>query len=447
MAIAQTVPGPAPRAGRMALHEADAGEASLNVRLRPIRKRLLLESAAHLAALGLFCIFLARLGAAAMAPERVRLLELVLVFLVAPGVAYKLWHWREARREVAKMWAFGHLEYDEISRAMNNHQVVQNEICGSGRYIDVMHRQIGDSLSESEHQVLEVIREIGQLDAQATEMRQHIARSIQSGKSLTESTRQQAEKGRELIAALEALLREQTGELRESFSHIEAMASKVCELTPLTKIISSIAQQTTLLALNAEIEAAHAGSAGRGFAVVAGEVRKLAMLSSKAAADIAARIGSTCSRVGEQMNAARQSLDQHEANVGTRNLVAGLNDLEIEFTRNGELLLNVISEVDASYQESIRRLSKALGHIQFQDVMRQRMEHVQEALTDMREHLQQLNEKSGRIQWDGKLDRTFDSLLAGHLSRYKMASQTMTHLDVAGGATDKDHSRPAIELF
>jgi len=43
----------------------------------------------------------------------------------------------------------------------------------------------------------------------------------------------------------------------------------------------------------------------------------------------------------------------------------------------------VISGVDASYQESVNRLSKALGHIQFQDVMRQRLEHVQEALREM----------------------------------------------------------------
>jgi len=94
------------------------------------------------------------------------------------------------------------------------------------------------------------------------------------------------------------------------------MASEVRALTPMIKVITSIAQQTSLLALNAEIEAARAGTAGRGFAVVAFEVRKLSVSSTKAAADISAKINATCERVDRELAEARASLKEHEQNDG-----------------------------------------------------------------------------------------------------------------------------------
>jgi len=218
-------------------------------------------------------------------------------------------------------------------------------------------------------------------------------------------------------------------------------------LTPLIKVITTIAQQTSLLALNAEIEAAHAGSAGRGFAVVALEVRKLAVLSTQAAADIAAKINATCKRVDEEMSSAQASLEQHEASSAMSHLATDLGEMQLEFCKNSQLLLEVITEVDANYAESVTRLAEALGHIQFQDVMRQRMEHVQGALVEMRDHLLQLAERPDRPGWDGLFDTTFKTLLESHLNSYKMASQTVTHLAVAGGSSESDHSRPAIELF
>jgi methyl-accepting chemotaxis protein len=121
--------------------------------------------------------------------------------------------------------------------------------------------------------------------------------------------------------------------------------------------------------------------------------------------------------------------------------------MQQEFANNAGLLLNVIGEVDSSYAESIERLSEALGHIQFQDVMRQRMEHVQNALMDMREHLLLLADKQGDLEWDGQLDKTFETLLGSHLEQYKMASQTMTHLALAGGTAGSGSDRPSIELF
>ena len=427
--------------------EADESVQDRRVRLLRIRNRLLREVLVRISLLILFWFCLPESIGHHLNFYELRVAGLVLLFLVLPGIAYKLSHWAEARRAVADMWAFGQSSYHDVSQMLAGHTAVQADMRDSGLYINVMHGQIGDSLSESEREVMKVIEQIGELNAQAAEKRKHIFQSVQSSKALADSTHQRVETNREIIAALEMQLEEQSADMRFNLSRIEGLAGEVAALTPLIKVITSIAQQTSLLALNAEIEAARAGNAGRGFGVVAIEVRKLSVLATQAAADIASKINSTCKRVDTEMADAKCSFQRYEANTGMHNLISGLTEMQQEFSRNSDLLLEVISEVDLSYEESIRRLSEALGHIQFQDVMRQRMEHVQEALIEMREHLLRLAEAPDDPNWSGQLQQTFKSLLTSHLGQYRMASQTATHMAVSGGATNANNDRPPIELF
>jgi hypothetical protein len=65
----------------------------------------------------------------------------------------------------------------------------------------------------------------------------------------------------------------------------------------------------------------------------------------------------------------------------------------------------------------------------------------------MRDHLLWLANTHDNHEWDGTIESGFESILAGHFKKYHMASQTVTHLAAAGGTTNSDHSRPAIELF
>lgn len=416
-------------------------------RLQRISFRLSAEAAFRYLLLAMFWFYISHIMGRELTPYRGRVIGCLVVLLVLPGVCFKFWHYRSARRAIRDMWAFGELNFHQLSELLTARHAIQEDLRGSGKYIDVLHGHIGDSLSESEREIMQVIGQLDRMNAQANEKRGHINKSIQSGKSLAASVQERVATNQGIISALEMQLSEQLSEMDSNFRRIEGLAVEVQTLTPLIKVITSIAQQTNLLALNAGIEAARAGSAGKGFGVVAAEVRKLSVLATKAADEVASRIKTTCQHVEVEMAEAKLSLDQFKSNADMNHLVAGLSEMQQEFSRNCQLLLQVIFEVDASYEESILLLSDALGHIQFQDVMRQRMEHVQGALLEMREHLQWLASMSDDPGWDGNLHRTFMTILAAHMDQYRMASQAVTHRTASGEASGNSFHGPQVELF
>jgi hypothetical protein len=202
--------------------------------------------------------------------------------------------------------------------------------------------------------------------------------------------------------------------------------------------------QTNLLALNAEIEAASAGHAGRGFAVVAGEVRALSKKAASAANDIANSINTAVDKtikVGTEVKSALETLSDGSE---MREMVTHLSEVQQQFDCGTRLLLDALHGVETGQQEMENRLLQVLGHIQFQDVMRQRMEHVQARRSLLgrrtRSQLQNHAGRSSRQVPYGEPDRyppccgwrnlTERSGPAGHRAVLRILRTNKTHISV-----------------
>jgi methyl-accepting chemotaxis protein len=354
--------------------------------------------------------------------------------------------WPFLKREISWLKGFVRDAWEETSKLSQRRQVLMDEIEQVSPYLTVMQGQLDGSLAEVESGVVAVIERINAVYGISKSQIDRINSSMQNGLMLSSVMSEQSNNNQKIVGILQNHVDVQRVELKDTLERTQRLSAEVAALEPLVVVISDIAKQTNLLALNAAIEAARAGESGRGFAVVADEVRKLSTQTAEAATDISMRIRAATERTRAELVLAEKACTEHAGVDELSGIIDGMSAMESRFAQGSGLMLEVMQAVDEGNQDVVTRLSEALGYIQFQDVVRQRVEQVQFALKELDEHLQHVFRVSEEAA-EHAITPTLKERLEGHLDRYVMAGQRSAHAAATGKAVEEDNHRPAIELF
>ncbi len=250
----------------------------------------------------------------------------------------------------------------------------------------LLSRQIGEVISQTEDAVMDLVKSFYSISSQAKEQvkqTEGVLRRFGEDQKSDHILR-------EFQDVLSSLLKDVGGVspvVKESLSGMEDVIKRTDGMKQIVSQMNSFAEETQLLALNATIESSRAGEHGRGFAVVAEEVKTLADKSTQSTGEIAEIIESmvaSINNVYQKTEGGLKTIDDI--------LQRSQQKIDSALTRVDERITEVkeaLTELSAKTDELSGNIRKVVVSIQFQDITKQRLQHVMEPLDRFHEETQQ----------------------------------------------------------
>ncbi|MDK9726508.1 MAG: methyl-accepting chemotaxis protein [Sterolibacteriaceae bacterium MAG5] len=315
-------------------------------------------------------------------------------------------------------------------------------------YNNVVRKQLETVVTETEKAAFDISSQLQTIDEVVSHLSNFVNTSSAQSNELLAESEARIEKNRALLTTLDQYIQQRMSAVEEDQQRVAQVVNEAKSLGTLVQLIKSISSQTNLLALNAAIEAARAGEAGRGFAVVADEVRKLSAATDQAVTQINQGIQRVAGSIETQF---QDKLDVTSIEAERSALQSFATQLEELGTSYQEVTRHE-AEVMATVGDSSRRLGdmfmNALASVQFQDVTRQQIEQVIDALNRLDHQAQLLATRLEDFENPEFAMQPLSEHLDQIYSNYVMDSQRDTHHQATGTrAAGTASSGPKVELF